>query len=69
MPTDTTTPRVLTPVEAADALRVSVDTIRRLCRTGDLPSVHIAGPGSSIRIPAAAIDDLLGQHANRPEAA
>jgi excisionase family DNA binding protein len=69
MPSDTTTPTVLTPVEAAAALRVSVDTIRRLCRTGDLPSIHLAGPGSSIRIPAAAIDDLLGQHTSRPEAA
>ena len=66
MPSDTTTPRVLTPVEAAAALRVSVDTIRRLCRTGDLPSIHIAGPGTSIRIPAAAIDDLLGQHTANP---
>jgi excisionase family DNA binding protein len=54
-------PRFLTPVEAAAALRVSVDTIRRLCRTGDLQSIHIAGPGTSIRIPAAAIDELLGQ--------
>jgi excisionase family DNA binding protein len=69
MPTDTTKPRVLTPAEAAAALRVSVDTIYRLARTGDLPSIHIAGPGSSIRIPAAAIDDLLGQYDHRPEAA
>jgi excisionase family DNA binding protein len=61
--------RFLTPSEAAAELRVSVDTIRRLCRTGDIPSVHIAGPGSSIRIPAAAIDDLFGQTTTSPEAA
>jgi excisionase family DNA binding protein len=69
MLTDTTTPRLLTPGEAAAVLRVSVDTIRRLCRTGNLPSIHIAGPGSSLRIPAEAIDRLLGQYDSRPDAA
>jgi excisionase family DNA binding protein len=68
MLTDTTTPRVLTPAEAAAALRVSVDTIRRLCRTGELPAIHIAGPGSSIRIPATAIDDLLSQYQTKEQA-
>jgi excisionase family DNA binding protein len=62
MPTDATDlPALLTPSEAAIALRVSVHTIYRLCRVGDLPSIRLAGPGSSIRVPAAAIDELLAR--------
>jgi excisionase family DNA binding protein len=61
MPTDAAPEAALTPSEAAILLRVSAATIYRLVRTGDLPSVHIAGPGSSIRIPAAAIDELLAR--------
>jgi excisionase family DNA binding protein len=61
MPTDAAPEAPLTPSEAAILLRVSAATIYRLVRTGDLPGVHIAGPGSSIRIPAAAIDELLAR--------
>jgi excisionase family DNA binding protein len=61
MPTDAPPQALLTPSEAAIALRVSVHTIYRLVRSGDLPGVHIAGPGSSIRIPAAVIEELLAR--------
>jgi excisionase family DNA binding protein len=63
MHTDATVevPALLTPSEAAIALRVSVHTVYRLCKVGDLPSIRLGGPGSSVRIPVAAIDELLAR--------
>lgn len=48
------TPQYLTMDEAAQALAVSRDTIRRLIRSGDLEARKI---GKSVRIPAAALAD------------
>lgn len=46
-------PELLTPREAADALRVSVPTLRRIIARGDLHAVRLGGqPGVSLRIRA-----------------
>jgi excisionase family DNA binding protein len=45
--------------EAALKLGVSAPTIRRKIATGELPAVQLGGPGSSIRIPTAALEAWL----------
>jgi excisionase family DNA binding protein len=34
---------LLTPDEVADRLRVSIDTVRRYIRNGDMPAIKIGG--------------------------
>ncbi len=46
--------RYLTPAEAADALRVSTDTVLRLVSTGELPAIRVSP--RVIRIPTPAFE-------------
>jgi excisionase family DNA binding protein len=49
----------LTPQEVSDILRVSVYTVRRWIKEGDLPAYKV---GRGWRISGAAIDEWLNQH-------
>ena len=46
--------RYLTPAEAADALRVSTDSVLRLVSTGELPAIRVSP--RVIRIPTPAFE-------------
>ena len=50
---------LLTVQEAATRMRVSVPTVRRLIRRGDLPAVQLGRKGASIRVDAAELDRWL----------
>jgi excisionase family DNA binding protein len=52
---------LMTVSEAAIVLRVSAATVYRLVKAGDLPGVHLGGPGSSIRIPADALAEMVAR--------
>ena len=52
----TIVPRVMTPHEAATALRVSRPTIYRLVAAGELRHVKL---GAAIRIPSSEVERLL----------
>jgi excisionase family DNA binding protein len=52
-------PPLLTVAEVAAALRVDVSTVYRAVREGRLRAVRLGGPGSSVRIPASALEELL----------
>ena len=47
---------MLTPEEVAASLRVSAETIRRWCRTGEIPAIRI---GRLWRIKQTTLDALL----------
>jgi excisionase family DNA binding protein len=49
---------MLTVHEAALSLRVSEQTVWRRVRAGELRAVPLGGPGSTVRIPCAAIRDV-----------
>ena len=49
-------PELLTPAEVGELLRVTPQTVRRLCAAGDLPAVRIGGQW---RIPIAELDARL----------
>ena len=53
-----TTSGLLTPREAALALRVSRETVYRLVRSGALPSVRVGG---QLRLPRAALARRLAE--------
>jgi excisionase family DNA binding protein len=59
--TPATLPAWLTPPEAAAVLRVSVDTVYRACRNGQLPHQRL---GRQIRIPRSAV---AGPETTSPE--
>lgn len=64
MARDSNTVALLTVDEVADALKLSVRTIRRRIATGELPVVRTGGPRTAIRIERDALDHLLkGTHA------
>ena len=44
--------RYLTPAEAAEALRVSTDTVHRLIASGDLPALRVSPRIVRIPLPA-----------------
>ncbi len=44
--------RYLTPAEAAEALRVSTDTVLRLVSSGDLPAIRVSPRVIRIPVPA-----------------
>lgn len=58
-------PSLLTPMEAAEALRVSRSQVYRLISEGRLPSTRIAG---SVRVPRMALQALIEQATSWPEA-
>ena len=59
----------MTPAEAARELAVSVDSIYRYVRRGQLPATRLpGGPHAPLRIPRSAIDELLGEAAAAGEA-
>ena len=62
-PTPATEPALLTIHEAADRLGVGRSTVYRLIETGELEVVHV---GRSVRVPPAAIDDLVDRLRRRP---
>lgn len=49
------------PSEVAKQLRVSTETIRNLCRNGQLHHVRIGGDRGAIRIPADALEAYLNR--------
>jgi excisionase family DNA binding protein len=50
----------LTPEEVAQELSVSVATVRRMIRRGDLRVVRLGdGPRARVRIPRVALDEFL----------
>lgn len=51
---------LLTPQEVAASLRLSPGTVYRLLRAGEIRGVHIAGTGTSWRIPATELERILG---------
>lgn len=55
-PTPTTAPRVLTPRELANFLKVSPATVRRLLRRGELPHINV---GNRVRfVPGEVLEKL-----------
>ena len=54
-------PTLLRPTAVAHTLTVSAETIRRLCRNGELPCVKI---GTQWRIPSDALDVYLKRLVN-----
>jgi excisionase family DNA binding protein len=50
---------LLRPAEAALALGVSVSTIYRAVRVGDMRAIRLAGKRGGIRIPASEVDRLV----------
>lgn len=50
-------PDLLTVPQMADSLGVSQNTVRNLCRSGELPAVHI---GRRWYVPRARLDELVG---------
>jgi excisionase family DNA binding protein len=57
----------LRPIEAAQALGCSRTRIYELVHSGELP--HVLLGGTSIRIPRAAIDEMVAQAMGRPTSA
>ena len=51
-------PRFVTVAEVAELMRVSKMTVYRMIHSGDIPAVRV---GKSFRVPAAAIDQMMGQ--------
>jgi excisionase family DNA binding protein len=61
-------PELLTPREAAAALRVSVPTLRRLIARGELQAIRLGGlPGASLRIRADELERFLTVHPRRSD--
>lgn len=60
MPTHTQIEPLLTPVEAADRLQVSIRTVRRLIASGKLKTLRV---GRLIRITPAAMEAYLTEAA------
>jgi excisionase family DNA binding protein len=53
---------LLTVREVADRLRVSIDTVRRYIRRGDIPVVRLgAGVAPPIRVRTEALADFIGE--------
>ena len=48
--------------EVARELDVSPDTIRRKIATGELPATQLGGPGSTVRVSRAALEEWLAEH-------
>ena len=51
-------PRFVTVAEVAELMRVSKMTVYRMIHAGDIPAVRV---GKSFRVPATAIDQMMGQ--------
>lgn len=58
-------PQMITLQEVSAALRVSTDTVRRMCDRGDLPYVQ-AAPGSAIRVAVSDLDEWISRHRVAP---
>lgn len=57
-------PPLLTPAEVADILKVSPATVRNMIRRGHLPAHKFPGTRGIYRIPATALNALLGNESN-----
>jgi len=55
MTTDAPSRQFLTVAEVAMRLGVSAPTIRRRIASGEIPAVQLGGPGTSVRVPHAAL--------------
>ena len=55
-------PTLLTVPEAAEALRVSVETVYKYTRSGHLPSVRYTSGASRVLIPAEAVAAFVAAH-------
>lgn len=51
-------PRFLTVAEVAEMARVSKMTVYRMVHSGELPAIRV---GKSFRVPAEAVEELLGE--------
>ena len=58
-------PQILTPEEVATYLRVAPETVRRLCRLGQIPALKL---GRQWRIKADELETYLRQRHKEPEA-
>ena len=45
--------------EVAETLDVSPDTVRRKIASGELPATQLGGPGSTVRVSRAALEEWL----------
>lgn len=61
-----TQPEYLTCAEVAVVLRFSAHTVRRMCRSGELPAVEV-GAGRRLLIPAEALTAYLHGRTLRPD--
>jgi excisionase family DNA binding protein len=52
-------PALLTVPEVAAMLRVDASTVYRAVQQGNLRAVRLGGSGSTVRIPVAAVEELL----------
>jgi excisionase family DNA binding protein len=59
MATDTEKHELLTPVEVADELRLSVESVYRLSREGRLQALRVGGQNGSLRFRRGALEKLL----------
>ena len=60
-PSPITSPsRALTAADLADALQVSVRTIRRMIAAGEVRVIRL---GRSVRVPMDEVNRIMGQHA------
>jgi excisionase family DNA binding protein len=51
--------KMLTVAEVAMRCHCSAHTIRRRIAAGELPAVQLGGPGTALRVPAAALNSWL----------
>lgn len=55
--TSAASPELLTVAQMAEMLGLSMNTVRSLCRSGELPAVHI---GRRWYVPRAKLNEFLG---------
>jgi excisionase family DNA binding protein len=51
--------KMLTVAEVAMRCHCSAHTIRRRIAAGELPAIRLGGPGTALRVPAAALNTWL----------
>ena len=62
-------PRLVTPAEAAEALRMSVSSIHRAVRNGDIRAVRLTEKRGGLRIPSSEVQRLFDARLSRGSSA